>query len=45
MTSNYDAETAQLQFLYKFEKGVAERSFGIIVAKMAGLSKRVLERA
>ena len=34
-----------LEFLYKFEPGVAEASFGIVVAKKAGLDPKVLEIA
>ena len=32
-------------FLYKFIKGECPKSFGINVAKMAGIPKGVLERA
>ena len=35
----------ELEFLYKFEPGVAEASFGIVVARKAGLDERVLEIA
>ena len=35
----------ELQFLYKFEPGVAESSFGIVVAQRAGLNDKVLEIA
>ena len=35
----------ELEFLYKFEPGVAEASFGIVVARKAGLDARVLEIA
>jgi len=35
----------ELEFLYKFEPGVAEASFGIMVARKAGLDARVLEIA
>ena len=38
-------QSNELQFHYKFEPGVAESSFGIIVAKKAGLDPRVLEIA
>ncbi len=34
-----------LSFHYKFEPGVAESSFGIIVARKAGLDAKVLEIA
>jgi len=45
MTSEYNAQTEDLKFLYKFEPGIAPQSFGIIVAKMAGLKDRVLKNA
>ena len=32
-------------FLYKFEKGVSESSFGVGVAEMAGLPESVLVKA
>lgn len=35
----------QLDFLYKFEPGVAHSSFGIMVAEKAGLNAKVLELA
>lgn len=35
----------ELDFLYKFEPGVAQSSFGIVVARKAGLDERVLEIA
>ena len=35
----------ELDFLYKFEPGVAESSFGIMVAEKAGLPAEVLDIA
>jgi len=35
----------QLDFLYKFEPGIAHASFGIMVAEKAGLNAKVLEIA
>jgi DNA mismatch repair protein MSH6 len=35
----------KIKFGYKFEKGVANTSFGIHVAKLAGVNERVLELA
>ena len=35
----------QLDFLYKFEPGIAQASFGILVAEKAGLNAKVLEIA
>ncbi|TNV72730.1 hypothetical protein FGO68_gene13867 [Halteria grandinella] len=37
--------TKQIRFLYRFERGTAGFSFGVCVGQMAGLPKRVLERA
>lgn len=45
MKSEYDEETNHLKFLYKFERGVAPQSFGIFVAKMAGIQESVLKKA
>lgn len=46
---NYKALTAQVDgeivFLHKIEPGIEENSFGIDVAKMAGLPKEVLDNA
>ena len=39
------AARKELDFLYKFEPGIAEASFGIAVAKMAGLNPKVLQTA
>ncbi len=38
-------EKDQLTFLYKFEKGECPRSFGINVARMAGIPKCILDKA
>ena len=38
-------KTRAVQFLYKFVEGVAESSFGVGVAEMAGLPERVLIKA
>lgn len=35
----------EIRFLYKLEPGVAERSYGILVARLAGLSENILESA
>ncbi len=45
MLAEVDEEKKNLKFLYKFSKGEASRSHGVIVAKMAGLPEMVLERA
>lgn len=45
MASDYDEEKDELKYNYKFENGAAPRSFGIQVAKMAGLPLKVLEIA
>lgn len=36
---------SNIRFLYKLEAGVAERSYGILVARLAGLSDEVLDVA
>jgi len=43
--ANKTEKRKQLSFLYKFEPGVAQSSFGIVVARKAGLNERVLEIA
>ena len=45
MASQFDKASQELKFLYKFERGVATQSFGITVAKMAGVPSCVLEKA
>lgn len=35
----------KLKFLYKFQKGVATQSFGIFIAKLAGIDEKVVEKA
>ena len=45
MMSEYDAEANHLKFLYKFAPGYAPKSFGIVVAQMAGLNDKVLQAA
>lgn len=34
MKYNYDEEKKEMHFYYKFEEGVAEKSFGVNVARM-----------
>lgn len=38
-------EDGEIVFLHKVEEGKADRSYGIYVAKLAGLPERVVERA
>ncbi len=38
-------KAGEIKFLYTLQEGAAERSYGIQVASLAGLPKRVLERA
>jgi DNA mismatch repair ATPase MutS len=38
MKSNFEETSNRVNFLYKFEPGVAPQSFGIYVAKMAGIN-------
>jgi DNA mismatch repair protein MSH6 len=45
MDSSYDSQQDKLKLLYKFIPGVAPQSFGIEVAKMAGINNKVLETA
>jgi DNA mismatch repair ATPase MutS len=45
MDSSYDSQQEKLKLLYKFIPGVAPQSFGIEVAKMAGIDEKVLEIA
>jgi DNA mismatch repair protein MSH6 len=45
MKSSYEESSDQIKFLYKFAEGVAPKSFGIQVAKLAGINLRVLEIA
>lgn len=45
MMSEYDAEANHLKFLYKFAPGYAPKSFGIMVAQMAGVNDNVLKIA
>jgi DNA mismatch repair protein MutS len=35
----------QIKFLYKLEKGAADRSYGILVARLAGLPENILKQA
>ena len=45
MDSSYDSQQNKLKLLYKFIPGVAPQSFGIQVAKMAGINEKILEKA
>ena len=45
MQSEFDEATNHLKFLYKFSPGFAPKSFGIIVAQMAGIPASVVESA
>jgi DNA mismatch repair ATPase MutS len=40
-----DPETQDVTFLYEFKKGICEESFGIQVAKLAGLKDEVIKIA
>ena len=40
-----DKKTGNMVFLHKIEKGAASQSYGIEVAKLAGLPEKVIERA
>ena len=45
MDSNVNNETKDITFLYKFKQGICPESYGIEVAKLAGIPDRVIERA
>ena len=45
MKSSYEDHKDKLKFLYKFVPGVAPQSFGIYVARMAGINEKVLDIA
>ena len=42
MMFEFEEEKEEVKFLYKFEEGEAQRSFGINIARMVGLPKEVL---
>jgi DNA mismatch repair protein MSH6 len=42
MKSSYEEKSEEVKFLYKFVPGVAPKSFGIYVAKIAGINVRIL---
>ena len=45
MDSNINSETRDITFLYKFKKGICPESYGIEVAKLAGIPNKVLQWA
>ena len=45
MASEVDNEKEEIQFKYKFVKGEADKSYGIIISKMAGIPENVLSIA
>ena len=45
MASDYDEETENIKFSYKFSKGQAERSHSFAVAKLAGLPLETIKNA
>jgi DNA mismatch repair protein MSH6 len=45
MDSSVDEETKDIKFKYKFTKGICPESYGIEVAKMAGIPQKILKRA
>jgi DNA mismatch repair ATPase MutS len=42
MDSSYDSQQDKLNLLYKFIPGVAPQSFGIEVAKIAGIDGKIV---
>ena len=45
MKSSFEENSDKIRFLYKFAPGVAPQSFGIYVAKLAGVNDIVIELA
>ncbi len=45
MDSNINDETKDISFLYKFKDGVCPESYGIEVAKLAGLPSKIINIA
>ena len=45
MDSNVDEKTKDISFLYKFKKGICPESYGISVAKLAGLPESIIKMA
>ena len=45
MDSSVDKETKDIKFLYKFKKGICPESYGIEVAKLAGIPNKIIERS
>ena len=45
MESNVDEKTKDISFLYKFKKGICPESYGISVAKLAGLPESIINMA
>lgn len=40
-----DEKSGEVSFLYKFSKGVCSKSFGMNVARMAGLDESIVKKA
>ena len=45
MDSSLDEKTKDIKFKYKFTKGICPESYGIEVAKMAGIPQKIIKRA
>ena len=45
MDSNVNSETKDITFLYKFRQGICPESYGIEVAKLAGIPEKILQKA
>ena len=45
MDSTVDEKTKDINFLYKFTKGICPESYGIEVAKLAGIPNKIIKRS
>ena len=45
MDSSVDEETKDIKFKYKFTKGICPESYGIEVAKLAGIPNKIIDRS
>jgi DNA mismatch repair protein MSH6 len=45
MDSDVDEQTKDIKFKYKFTKGICPESYGIEVAKLAGIPNKIILRS